>query len=103
MKKLIDGKLYDTESAERVALWRNVLDRTNFRYCREELYLSSGGRWFIYGTGGPKSKYSERTAGGRSGGEDIRAVSEDEAFQWCQKKDQVGAAQNHFPDRIEPA
>ncbi len=103
MEKLIDGKLYSTDEAERVATWRNVPDRSDFNYCREELYRTDSGRWFIYGTGGARSKYSERTHDGTTGGEDIRAVSEKQAFQWCQKKNQTDAAREHFPGHFEPA
>jgi len=103
MEKLIDGKLYSTDEAERVATWRNVADRSNFNYCREELYRTDSGRWFIYGSGGAKSKYSETTAHGTEGGEDIRAVTPDEAFQWCQRKNKTEAAREHFPGHFEPA
>ena len=36
-------------------------------------------------------------------GEDIRSLTEEEAYQWCQKKDQVEAIEEHFEDYIEPA
>jgi AmiR/NasT family two-component response regulator len=38
-----------------------------------------------------------------TGSKDIRALSEDEAFQWLQEHNMVGQAQKHFADRIEPA
>jgi hypothetical protein len=103
MQKLIDGKLYDTDNAELVAGWSNIKDRSDFNYCREELYRTENGRFFIYGQGGARSKYSETTSSGHTGGKDIRAVSEDQAFEWLQAKDQVEEALDLFGDRIEDA
>jgi hypothetical protein len=104
MQKLIDGKLYDTEQAEEIASWSNGLSYSDFNHMDESLYRTESGRWFIHGGGGPKTKYRKPAAGGGvSGSEDIRALSEDEAFQWLQRHNLVEEAQTYFADRIEPA
>ena len=106
MKKLIDGKLYDTESADLIAsVYPNgTQDQSNFHFLRERLYCTESGRYFIAGVGGPKTTYSQPAAsGGVTGGEDIRAVTEEQAFAWCERHNAVDVAQEHFADRIEPA
>jgi hypothetical protein len=103
MQKLIDGKLYDTESAEQVATWNNG-QHGDFKFCAEELYRTENGRWFLYGEGGPMSPYTSPVPGGGvSGSSDLRALSEDDAFQWLHDKGDIATVQEHFPDRIEPA
>lgn len=105
MEKLIDGKLYDTEQAERIATWRNTICKMENSpgpgYCREELYRTDNESWFIYGSGGAKSKYSETTADDRTGGEDIRAVTEEEALLWCMRRGVAGEARERAPGLFE--
>jgi hypothetical protein len=104
MQKLIDGKLYDTDEAEKIVSWSTGGSRSDFSYMKETLYRTENDRWFIHGEGHAKTRYASSTADGMKGfGEDIRALSDEEAFQWCQRKNKVGKAQEHFPGRIEPA
>jgi hypothetical protein len=106
MEKLIDGKLYSTDNAELITSTypNGTQDRSNFRFLKESLYVTENGSYFIAGEGGAKTKYSQPAAtGGTTGGEDIRAVSEEEAFDWLQRHDEVQTAREHFPQQIEPA
>jgi len=104
MEKLIDGKLYDTENAERVASWSTGGSRSDFSYMEEALYRTDNDRWFIYGEGHGKTRYASTTPDGMKGfGEDIRALSEQDAFEWCQRRGKVDTAREHFPDHFEPA
>jgi len=107
MEKLIDGKLYSTDEAERIATWRNMSFRRENSpgpgHCQEELYRTDNGSWFIYGSGGAKSKYSETTADGHTGGEDIRTVTEEEALLWCMRRGVAGEARERAPKLFEPS
>ena len=87
MKKVIDKKLYDTETAEVIYEWENAYFPNDFHFCAETLYRTKKGAWFIYGTGGALSSY-RRQAGSNSwcGGEGITALSGDEAYElWVQQ------------------
>ena len=104
MQKLIDGKLYDTNEAELIASWSTFQDKRDFNFFEEKLYRTESGAWFLYGSGGASSKYSQPAAsGGMTGGEDIRPLSESEVFEWCERRNQVEVALEYFPDMVEPA
>lgn len=104
MKKLIDGKMYNTETAEEIATWSNTYYNSDFHYCQETLYKTKKGAYFIHGKGGALSPYSQPSGGtGRSGGEDIEHISANEAFKWLQTNDLIKEAENEFPDKIEEA
>ena len=47
MKKIIDGKLYDTETAECLGFYQHF-DGNTFHYLREALYRTKKGTYFIY-------------------------------------------------------
>ena len=47
MKKIIDGKLYDTETAECLGFYPHF-DGNTFHYLREALYRTKKGTYFIY-------------------------------------------------------
>lgn len=86
MKKVINGRRYDTETANELAKWHNMQDVRNFSHCKETLYRKTTGEYFLYGEGGPSSKYS-RTVGTNSwsGGERIMPLSLEEAQKWAEE------------------
>ena len=47
MKKIINGKLYDTETAECLGFYQHF-DGNTFHYLREALYRTKKGTYFIY-------------------------------------------------------
>jgi len=55
MKKIINGKRYDTETAQLIGS-ASYSNRTDFRFWSEELYRKKTGEFFLYGEGGPASK-----------------------------------------------
>lgn len=85
MKKVIDGKLYDTEKAMRLGYWSNSYSRGDFNFCEESLYITNKSNYFIYGSGGALSKYSVCLGHNCTGGEQIEPVSEDAAKQWAEE------------------
>jgi hypothetical protein len=106
MQQIIDGVKYDTEAddAHRVAKHQNMYDSGDFSWYKEELYRTDSGRWFLFGKGNAQSKYRE-TVGTRewSSGKEIKAFSEDEAYDWLEAHNEVGAIEEHFSGRVEPA
>lgn len=86
MKKIINGKLYDTETAKEIAERSHGEGPRDFHYYSETLYKKRTGEYFLYGYGGPMSRYA-RTVGQNqwSGGERIEPLSYDSAREWAEK------------------
>lgn len=96
MKKIIAGKLYDTETA--VAIGDNGYSNPgDFHYWWETLYKKKTGEFFLFGEGGPASCYGEQFAQNswRSGSE-IRPLSEDEAKEWAMENIDADDYMEHF-------
>ena len=87
MKQVIEGKVYNTETAEEIAEWGNGLGCSDFRHCDEKLYKTKKGAFFLAGEGGPMSKYSRACGDMTGGGEGIIPLSEDDAREWCESHD----------------
>lgn len=86
MKKIINGKVYDTATAKKVASWYSSYARSDFYYCEEKLYQKKTGEFFIYGEGNAASPYS-RSCGQNEwcGGEKIIPMTFKEAQEWAEK------------------
>lgn len=87
MKKIINGKLYDTTTAREVASCYHGEGPRDFRYYSESLYRKRTGEYFLAGEGGPMSKYA-KSAGQNSwtGGEAITPLSYQEATEWAERE-----------------
>lgn len=105
MKKIIDRKTYDTETATLLAESENQSAFQNdFEYWEEKLYRTPKGAYFIAGSGGAYSRYGRSEGGSTmSGGVGLRLVSRDEAIQWLENNDQVDVLEAEFQDEIEEA
>lgn len=85
MKKFINGKKYNTATAKRIGD-ASYSNRTDFAYWYEELYQKKTGEFFLYGEGGPASKYSRATGQNEwSGSEAITPLTLAEAQEWGEK------------------
>lgn len=86
MKKIINGKLYDTDTAKRVGQWDNNRSYRDFSHVEEELYRKRTGEFFLHGKGGPMSKYAESCGDNTwSGGEELIPLSAGKAREWAEK------------------
>ena len=85
MKKVINGKIYNTETAKKVASWYSSYARNDFHYYEEELYQKKTGEFFLYGEGNAASPYS-RSCGQNEwcGGERIEPLTYKEAQKWAE-------------------
>ena len=84
MKKILGGKKYDTETARMVGTYGN--GSSGFGACSETLYRKRTGEFFLYGEGGPMSKYGVAYGDNEWGyGEEIRPLTVDEAKAWAEK------------------
>lgn len=87
MKKIIGGKVYDTEKARQVGeSWSpDGFGPGDFQWCEETLYRKRTGEYFLHGEGGAKTKYAEPYGqSGWTGGERIMPLGQDEARGWAE-------------------
>lgn len=77
MKKVIKGKLYDTETAKLVGEYDNGKFTNDFGYFSEDLFQKRTGEFFICGIGGAFTKYD--------GVETITPISYEEAQKWAEE------------------
>lgn len=84
MRKVINGKMYDTETATELGS-HSFSHRGDFHFYEETLYRKKTGEFFLYGEGGPLTQYA-RTVGLNewSGGERIMPYSYKEAQKWAE-------------------
>ncbi len=85
MKKIIKGKLYNTDTATFVAEHEKHA-RSSFSWYHEALYLKKTGEYFLWGEGHAASPYNTACPdGGSDPGEAIRPISYVEAREWAEK------------------
>lgn len=84
MKKVINGKVYDTDTARKVGCFDYGLgDRISG--WSETLYVKRTGEYFLLGEGGPGSKYSVCTGvNDFSGSTKIFPMSYNDACKWAE-------------------
>lgn len=86
MKKIINGKMYNTETAKMVGSWSNNVSCSDFSYCEEELYKKKTGEFFLYGSGGAMSKYATSCGNGwTGGGQAITPMTVENAKRWMER------------------
>lgn len=85
MRKIINGKMYNTETAKKVGE-RSCGYVGDFRYFSESLYRKRTGEYFLHGEGGPMSKYAESCGQNQwQGGASIIPVTQQDAREWAEK------------------
>ena len=88
MKKIINGKRYDTDTATKVAHWygysQKDFQKNDFQLCIKDLYVTKSRKWFIAGEG-------------------LTPISEDEAQNLLERHDFIDALEKYFSNKIEEA
>ncbi len=84
MKKIIDGRRYDTEAAKKLA---EVGGRDGtFRWSKEALYQKRTGEFFLFGEGGAASKYARQVGYSEwAPGERIMPMTSEDAAKWAEE------------------
>ena len=88
MKKIVYGKIYNTETAVKIGSYEKYAENpSDWKWYKETLYQKATGEYFLYGKGNKYSKYGvfdEQNKGlwSRDPGEDIIPITETEAYAW---------------------
>ena len=103
MKKIIDRKVYDTDNAELVHYWSNGFSNSDFSFREKTLYRTAKGNWFVHHEGGGLTDMARSFGDCVGAGEDIVAMSAEEALAFLQKHNAVECVEKWFADSIEDA
>lgn len=86
MKKVINGKVYDTETAQRLAEYVSNPYISAFNYFCETLYRKKTGEFFLHGEGNAASKYALSCGQNEwCGGEKIIPLTYADAQEWAEE------------------
>ena len=86
MKKIINGRKYDTDTAKVCGFMSKGYDTRDYSCYEETLYQKKNGEFFLYGEGGPSSKYaSALDAHNYIGSCRIIPLSEFDAKRWAEE------------------
>ena len=106
MRKIVNGKIYDTHTATLIGeADYNGADTRDFHSWIARLYITPRSRvYFLHGEGGPMTRWAQ-SAGQNSwtGGEDIVPLSRGDAFEWAQDHLDADVVMAHFGDLVEEA
>lgn len=84
MKKIIKQKRYDTDRARKLCTWENG-QIGGLDYMEETLFQKRTGEFFLYGEGGPMTKYAVTTGNNSwKGGENIFPLTDEAAREWAE-------------------
>ena len=85
MKRIINGRKYDTSTAEEVGESSHSY-RSEYDYYEETLYRKRTGEYFLYGYGHGDSKYAKQVCGDFGPGSDIIPLSYEQARAWAERE-----------------
>lgn len=86
MNKVINGSRYDTETARQLGSASSNSLHSDLSWWSETLYRTKAGKYFVYGAGGPMTRYARACGDGSYGyGESIMPLSEEKAREWAEK------------------
>lgn len=102
MKKVIRGRLYDSEKAVLIGeFYDEAKPGDDLDFYIEELYKKRTGEYFLYGRGNAGSKYSVWHGNTASGSEKIIPLTYQQAQEWAEENLPRAVYENEFgiPER----
>jgi hypothetical protein len=106
MKKIINGKIYNTENAIEIGNDYASCGQSDFRYWNETLYQTPRSKtFFLAGEGGAMSQWGKSCGGGsaRCWGDGIKPLSKDQALEWAERHLDTPTIEKYFSNMIEEA
>lgn len=109
MKKIINGKIYNTETATELVYISNNLSSSDFRNLTEYLYVTKKGNFFIYWEWWPMTRYAEKEWNMTYWGKDITAIDKKWVKEWMEENwknisdEKVDNVMRFLSDELEEA
>lgn len=89
MKRIIEGKTYNTATATRLyGLSCNASGKSDFRWEDTSLYQTKGGAFFLAGEGGPMTRWGKRVGTMTTYGEGLMPITIEEAKEILEREDE---------------
>lgn len=86
MKKIINNRLYNTDTAKEIGEYTNG-QVGGLDYMEETLYKKHNGEYFLYGFGGAQTRYAHQVElNGWGSGEEIMPFTFDQAREWAESR-----------------
>ncbi|MCW6663966.1 hypothetical protein NHG23_08725 [Aerococcaceae bacterium NML190073] len=96
MRKIIQNKVYDTETAKEIGYFRTNYGMSDFRHYEETLYKKRTGEYFLHGEGNGMSKYADSYGDMRGPGKTIVPLTFEEAREWAERKLEAEEYESEF-------
>jgi len=105
MKKIIDGKRYDTDTATRVCdLSPRGFYGSDYRREDTWLYRTRLGNWFMAGEGGPRSRWAQPYGqSGSTSGSGLRPLDKETARELLERYGDEDDVEMYFGASVEDA
>ncbi|GAB6152950.1 hypothetical protein JCM17380_17000 [Desulfosporosinus burensis] len=84
MRKIINGRTYNTATSECIGSWDNGRYCNDFYSCSEDLYKNVKGTYFLVGEGGAMSKYAVHSGNNAWGGRELIPLTGTDAQEWAE-------------------
>lgn len=101
MQKIIKGRKYDTDTAQKVCSYDNGLPESDFDALCEQLYIKRTGEFFLYGYGGARTAYAEADGNMWTSGERIVPLSENDAKAFAEEHASPEVYERYFGEASE--
>ena len=102
MKKIINGRKYDTQTAREVAHVEAIPEGDRSARYEETLYQKRTGEYFLYGWGGALSRYANiSSTGGMSPGRKFIPLTFEQARDWGERNLSVDDYEKEFGECSE--
>lgn len=103
MKKVINGRKYDTDTAREIAYWNNGRSDRDFSLIEKTLYRKKTGEFFLYIYGGPETEYGSEEPSGQSwtGGSRIEPISYDTGIKFAEENMSADKFEKEFGEVSE--
>lgn len=84
MKKVIDGKVYNTDTADVVCDLSSMENYSSSQWHETLLYRTRNGTFFLAGEGGAASMWAGHVGHTPTGGAGLRVIDVEEARRWME-------------------
>jgi len=103
VRQVIEGKLYDTETATLIHNWTNGRYAGDFKFREKSLFCTKKGAYFIHHVGGAMTDMAVPAGNGMGGSQSIEPIDETTAIRFLESHGGSEKIIEYFPEYVEEA